>query len=116
MRAPAWVSEGFVPRFNNCVVRLRDSPRVGPLVRRHLTTVTYVGRRSGREFTTPVAYKRAGDTVTIGVQMPARKVWWRNFLDAGGQVTLELDGAQRTGHAIATEDPKGRVTVTVRLS
>jgi hypothetical protein len=84
-------------------------------VSRHLTIVTYTGRRSGRTFSTPVGYRRAGDTVTISVSLPERKTWWRNFTGDGGPVSLHLDGENRTGHAVAPVDGKGQVTVTVRL-
>jgi len=104
-----------VARVNACVVALRSSPRWGRIVSRRLTVVTYVGRRSGQTFSTPVGYRRAGDTVTIGVQFPDAKTWWRNFLDEGGPISLHLDGVDRAGHAVARRDDKGRVTVTVRL-
>ncbi|MFJ7215638.1 hypothetical protein [Amycolatopsis sp. NPDC098790] len=104
-----------VDRVNGCVGSLRASPRWGRLVRRHLTQVTYTGRRSGRTFSTPVGYRRAGDVVTIGVRLPDAKSWWRNFTGDGGPLSLELDDTERTGHAVARRDKKGRVTVTVRL-
>lgn len=104
-----------IGRFNSCVLTLRSSPRWGRLISRRLTVVTYTGRRSGRTFSTPVAFRRAGDTVTIGVQLPDAKTWWRNFLGEGGPISLELDGIDRTGHAVARRDEAGRVTVTVRL-
>jgi hypothetical protein len=31
-------------------------------------------------------------------------------------VTLQFDGTERAGHAVAAQDDKGRVTVTVRLT
>ena len=104
-----------VDRVNTCVGVLRTSPRWGPLVRRHLTRITYTGRRSGRTFSTPVGYRRAGDVVTIGVRMPDAKSWWRNFTGDGAPLTLELDATDRTGHAVARRDAQGRVTVTVHL-
>jgi hypothetical protein len=85
------------------------------MVRRHLTQVTYTGRRSGRTFSTPVGYRRAGDVVTIGVRLPEAKSWWRNFTGDGAPLSLELDETNRSGHAVARRDAKGRVTVTVRL-
>lgn len=85
------------------------------MVSRHLTIVTYTGRRSGRTFSTPVGYRRAGDTVTIGVRLPDAKKWWRNFTGEGGPISLELDGVDRTGHAVARRDERGRVSITVRL-
>jgi hypothetical protein len=112
--------EGPLPRrlthgVNRFVTGLHSSPRWGRLVSRHLTIVTYTGRRSGRTFSTPVGYRRAGDTVTISVELPERKTWWRNFTGDGGSLSLHLDGADRTGHAVALVDDKGRATVTVRL-
>ena len=104
-----------VDRVNTCVGALRASPRWCRLVRRHLTQVTYTGRRSGRTFSTPVGYRRTGDVVTIGVRLPDAKSWWRNFTGEGAPLTLELDDADRTGHAVARRDEKGRVTVTVHL-
>jgi hypothetical protein len=107
--------QGVVDRVNNCVSQLRASPRWGRVVQRHLTIVTYTGRRSGRTFSTPVGFQQNGSIVTIGVMMPERKNWWRNFLGAGGPLTLQLDGAERSGHAVARRDAKGRVAVTVHL-
>ena len=111
---PNWL----VGPVNGCVEALRASPRLGRLVNRYLTTVTYTGRRSGRTFSTPVGYRRSGadgEVVTIVVELPEYKTWWRNFLGEGGPITLDLDGTARTGHAVADRGPKGRVNVTVRL-
>jgi hypothetical protein len=104
-----------VDRINSFVVGLRASPRWGPLVSRRLTVVTYQGRRSGRTFRTPVYFRRAGDTVTIDVRLPDAKAWWRNFSGGGGPMSLQLDGVDRTGHAVARRLDAGRVTVTVTL-
>lgn len=105
----------LVNRVNKLVVGLRDVPLVGKLVRKGITVVSYTGRKSGRTFTTPVGYQRKGDTVNIQVMMPDSKNWWRNFSGEGGPLTLELDGAERTGHATSHRDDKGRVTVRVQL-
>ncbi|WP_236048647.1 nitroreductase/quinone reductase family protein [Paractinoplanes ovalisporus] len=105
----------LVDGFNSCALSLRDSPRFGPAASRHLTIVSYTGRRSGKEFSTPVAYKRKGGTVAIVVQFPDAKKWWRNFAGQGGPLTLELDGRKQTGHAVARRDGRTRVKVTVSL-
>ena len=64
----------------NVVVQpLIGAPIVGKLLGRSMTVITYVGRKSGRTFSAPVSYKRKGDHVTIGVAMPDKKSWWRNF-------------------------------------
>jgi hypothetical protein len=114
VRSKLWFPQGFVNRVNTCAVGLRASPRWGRVVRRHVTLVTYSGRRSGRTFTTPVGYRRDGATVTIGVRLPDAKTWWRNFLGDGAPISLDLDGGRR-GHAVARQDARGRVEVTVSL-
>jgi hypothetical protein len=101
---------------NRLFVALIDAPIVGPLVRRGLINIRYVGRRSGKTVETPVGYQRSGDSIVINVMSPDNKTWWRNFLGAGGPMTLlKLDGQDRTGHAIASRDAEGRVKVAVQL-
>ncbi|APU17136.1 putative DUF385 family protein [Actinoalloteichus sp. GBA129-24] len=105
----------LVDRVNKGVNALRASPRWGRLAGRYLTEVTYVGRRSGRTISTPVGYRRRGDVVTIPVMIPESKKWWRNFVDEGQPMSLRLDGVDRTGHAVARRDARGRVALTVHL-
>lgn len=81
-----------------------------------ITTITYTGRRSGREFSTPVLHWRRGDGVTIGVAAPESKQWWRNFLDDGDPITIDLRGRPRGGHAVASRDAEGRVVVRIELA
>ena len=104
-----------VTGFNGRMLRLRSSRLFGSLVSRYITVVSYTGRRSGRTFSTPVGYRRAGDTVTIQVMMADSKSWWRNFTGDGGPLTLDLPGGQRTGHAVARRTARNRVTITVQL-
>ncbi|WP_301146568.1 nitroreductase/quinone reductase family protein [Mycobacterium simiae] len=104
------------PVFNAPVAALAKSRRFGGLMNRNIVIVGYTGRRSGRSFSIPVAYRRTGDEITITANLPESKTWWRNFLGDGGPVTLELDGARRVGHAVAERNEKGRVTVHVRLT
>ncbi|MGO8966854.1 hypothetical protein [Mycobacterium sp.] len=105
----------IAPAFNAVAAKLIDVPLLGNVVRRNLVVISYVGRRSGKTFTTPVNYRRVGDEVVIRVGLPGSKTWWQNFLGSGGPITLRLNGTDRTGHAVATRDDHGRVTVTVKL-
>ena len=62
--------------------------------RRHMSMaaqVRHVGRRSGREYVTPVAAKRAGDTFVIPLTFGNQSDWSRNVRAAGG-CTLRLGG------------------------
>jgi len=104
------------PLFNAPVTALAASPRFGALLRRSITTITYTGRRSGRTFNIPVAYRRRGDEIDIVANMPDAKTWWRNFLGDGAPMSLTIDGIEHSGHAVAHPDENGRVTVRVRLA
>jgi hypothetical protein len=104
------------PLFNAPIVALAASPRFGKMLRRNITLISYTGRRSGRTFSIPVAYRRRGDEIEIVPNMPDAKTWWRNFLGDGAPMSLTLDGIERSGHAVAHRDQNGRVTVRVRLA
>jgi hypothetical protein len=99
---------------NRRVVRMLHSPFWGRILGKGLTIVTYTGRRSGKRFSVPVGYRRQGDIVVLQSKYGSdTKTWWRNFLGSGREAILWLDGADRAGHAVATQDDQGRVTVTV---
>ena len=104
------------PLFNAPIVALAASPRLGKMLRRNITLMSYTGRRSGRTFSIPVAYRRRGDEIEIVPNMPDAKTWWRNFLGDGAPMSLTLDGIERSGHAVAKRDENGRVTVRVRVA
>jgi hypothetical protein len=102
--------------MNKLFVALIDAPVVGPVVRRGMINIRYVGRRSGRTIETPIGYRRTGDGIVINVMSPDNKTWWRNFLGDGAPITLlRFDGKDRTAHAVANRDSAGRVSVSVRL-
>ncbi|OBJ73088.1 nitroreductase/quinone reductase family protein [Mycobacterium sp. 1274756.6] len=103
------------PLVNAPVTALVTS-RFGRALTGTVALVTYTGRRSGRTFTIPVAYRRTGDTVTIGVNLPDAKIWWRNFLGAGGPLTVRIAGRDHPGHAVATRDEAGAVRVVITLT
>lgn len=116
MAAKGFSNNAFVRVFNGLAVALMDVPVVGGLIRRGMVEIRYVGRKSGKTFETPVGYRRSGEEIVIPVGMPDKKNWWRNFLGEGGSITLVgLDGRDRAGHAIATRDDSGGVSVRVRL-
>lgn len=93
-----------IPKFvykilNPTISVLLRSPLHG-LLDRHLTTITFTGRKSGRRISTPVGYSREGNTLTMLVQGP----WWKN-LRGGAPVTVRLEGRECEGYATATDDP-----------
>jgi deazaflavin-dependent oxidoreductase (nitroreductase family) len=55
--------------------------------------VRHVGRRSGKEYVTPVTVRWDGDTAIIGLTFGSQSDWARNVL-AAGHCTLVSDGAE----------------------
>ena len=104
----------LVNRAINPLVRgLLRSPAHG-LVSSHLALLTVTGRRSGRTFTFPVGYQQEGNVVTIGVDWPERKRWWRNLLEPA-PVEIRLAGVRRAGTGQARGDEHTGVTVEIQL-
>ena len=100
--------------FNGGVVALMRVPILGSLLGKSFVEIEYVGRRSGKIFRTPVNYMKKGDEYVVGVAMPDKKSWWRNFLGTGGPILLHFPDGEMRGYAIARRDDKGRVTVRIR--
>lgn len=59
-----------------------------------LLLVSYVGRRSGRRYTFPVAYHQL-DGAVVAVTPKRESSWWRNFQDAR-ECRVWLRGSERT--------------------
>lgn len=115
--ARAFSDSPVVRVVNRVFVALMDAPLLGGLVRRGLVVIRYEGRKSGTTFELPVGYRRSGDVIVIGVGMPDKKNWWRNFLGDGAPLMfVGFDGADRPAHAIATRDAGGGVTVKAQLT
>jgi hypothetical protein len=103
------------PLLNVPVAAMANSRLFGRIVGRNVAIITYTGRRSGRTISTPVAYRRKGDDLEIAANMPEAKNWWRNFTGDGAPLSVQVNGVERAGHAVAVRDTNGRVTVHVRL-
>ena len=67
-----------------------------------LALLKFRGRKSGREFVTPVAYHRFGDTILIGLTETRDRQWWRNYRRPW-PMALKLGGEWREGVAVLQE-------------
>jgi hypothetical protein len=90
----------------NPVLRVLLRSPLHRLVSDRVMLITYTGRRTGRQYTTPVFYHEAAGRVWVKVGQPERKRWWRN-LRGGGTVTIDLRGRRSTGGARLEESPEG---------
>jgi hypothetical protein len=85
-----------VPPLLNTFMRMILRSPLHWLVSDKIMLISFVGRTSGRTFTTPVSYMKAGDAVTLFTHA----VWWRNLV-GGAPVTLRIKGKNLSGKAEA---------------
>jgi hypothetical protein len=71
------------------------------LLSENMLLISVTGRKSGREYTLPVNYQRAGDEIWITSRR--ERTWWRN-LRGGAPVKLRLAGKQVRGRGEVFED------------
>ena len=67
-----------IDRLNPAMVWLLQSP-VHWLASPGLMLIRFTGRKSGRQFTTPVGLNAFDNTLIIMVSDAANRQWWRNF-------------------------------------
>jgi len=72
-----------------------------PLLSKMLMTLTFTGRKTGKQYTIPVGYQREGERLIVFSHHP----WWKN-LRGGAPVTVRLQGEERPGWAEPVTDPK----------
>lgn len=74
------------------------------------TIIEFKGRKSGRSYSTPVAYVREGDKILITTDSP----WWRN-MSGGAPVTVVLRGRRVSGKGTAVTDPARSAEILRKL-
>jgi hypothetical protein len=86
--------------INPAVSGLLRSPLRGGLANSMLL-ITFTGRKSGKRYSTPVAYFEEKEELIVFTRAP----WWKN-LAGGAEVTLHLRGRSQKAHAEALSEPK----------
>ena len=81
--------------FNSLVKLILRSPVHGVLSKGVLL-ITYTGRKSGKQYSTPASYVRDGDVILV-FSNPERQ-WWKN-LRGGAPVIVLIRGREYTGTA-----------------
>jgi len=95
-RPPDWLFRGMV---NPIMKFLLKSP-FHSLLSDGLSILTFKGRKSGKTYSTPVAYHTKGEDI---VYVFTRSNWWKNLRD-GETATLRLVGKDYTVTAEIIED------------
>ena len=89
--------ENWLYRVANPVVKvLLRSPLHG-IASGNITLLHFRGRKSGREFVTPLSYVRENGTVCLMSAHSTR--WWMNLREEGVPVSLEIARETYTGKA-----------------
>lgn len=85
----------FSDFYNPAVKSILRSP-LHPLMSSSTMLLTFTGRKSGRQYSTPISYAREGNTITL---ITSRKHgWWRN-LQSETLVTAHVRGEDLHGKA-----------------
>ena len=89
---------GFAKVMNKVPAAILRSPLHGLMSNRFLL-LSFRGLKSGRQYTTPVAYLSEGDAFLMTTDSP----WWKN-LRGGAPVTMWVEGREYQGTADAITD------------
>jgi hypothetical protein len=63
-----------------------------------IALVTFTGKKSGRTFTTPMAYHDFGETIIIALAETQGRNWWRNYIETAPMDML-IKGKNISGFA-----------------
>lgn len=76
--------------------------------------IRYTGRRSGREFVTPVQFARAGEDLVILVGRPRDKTWWHNFeAERPVDILVARRWIPMSGKTVVRGDPPGEIDALI---
>jgi deazaflavin-dependent oxidoreductase (nitroreductase family) len=93
-------------KIGNFLIRLILSSPLHAMMSKSTLLVHFTGRRSGKQYTTPVNYTQQGNLIRITIQR--ERVWWRNFKDRP-ETAITLRGQRHTGTAKVLENPEEAV-------
>lgn len=103
IEAPRWTPG---PWLNRMMTVMLKTPGLQRLAGRSTALLTFTGRKSGRQITTPVSYLRMGDRVLTTAHRTRQ--WWRNLLP-NPSVTIRLAGKDHAGFASVMDDPDNAI-------
>jgi deazaflavin-dependent oxidoreductase (nitroreductase family) len=90
--------------YNSIMIWLLKSP-LHFATSKNMMLISYTGRKSGKEYTTPVNYFQATDELGdyFATTSKSGRVWWRN-LRGGAPVTVRITGNDLPATAVVFED------------
>lgn len=106
---PNWTPSAWLNGLMELMLR---TPGLQRLVGKGTVLVTFKGRVSGREITTPLSYVADGDRIIVTGHRTRQ--WWRNLV-ADPEVGLRLGGKERNGVASVMDDPDNALADYLRV-
>ncbi len=95
-------------RLNPLLIAILKSP-LHSMVSRSLMMITFTGKKTGKQYATPVSYVREGDMVYCFAHSP-----WRRNLRGGARVSLRLRGRELKGMAEPISEDAGLIAEGLR--
>jgi deazaflavin-dependent oxidoreductase (nitroreductase family) len=92
----------WVRTFLSPLAKLILSSPLHGFMSHRIMLITFTGRKSGKRYTTPIAYVCDSDTLLLGVGSS----WWKNLRD-GAHVQVRLRGHTHTGVTSVVRDEIG---------
>ena len=89
--------ENGIYRVANPIVKLLLRSPLHGIASENIALLHFRGRKSGREFVTPLSYTREGNTVRLLSAQTTR--WWMNFRGETAPVSIEIARETYTGKA-----------------
>jgi deazaflavin-dependent oxidoreductase (nitroreductase family) len=96
------------PILNRTMKVILRSP-AHAMVSKTILLITFTGRKSGKNYTTPVSYSQNGDQVSIFTHAN----WWKNLRN-GSPVTVRIRGRELQGLAETVAEDKQAVAAGLR--
>ena len=90
-----------IPPFVNKAMKFVLCSPLHGMVSKTVLLITFTGRKSGKNYSTPVSYSQTGDQVSIFTHA----AWWKN-LRSNTPVTLRIQGREIQGLAEPVAEDK----------
>lgn len=121
---PPCISDTIVPmktsilhlinRLNPLVISLLTSP-LHFVASAGLMVIRFRGRKSGKQFTTPVGFHEIDDSIIVMVSEAKSRQWWRNYRSSQ-PIEFCLRGKWHSGHACVLAPTSEEYTYFVNAS
>ncbi|MBI5668503.1 MAG: nitroreductase family deazaflavin-dependent oxidoreductase [Chloroflexi bacterium] len=90
-----------IMRAANPIIGFLVRRNIGPLSK-ELMIITHTGRKSGRQYSTPIGYVREGDSI-LAFTLGGTSQWYKN-IQQNPEVTLTIQGKPIPAHAEPIND------------